>query len=1090
MEQRKINQFSDLSNRVENDLQKGSNELLNQIKNYNTLDKKITCIQSLNLKNEIEYQLILNGIIYGMLFDENMNMDSYFRLLFGINYDGYRTFFKILLDVLDFSKLKLEKYEKIYQIFERFIKIHSDRKSLIEMLILICRNIYPGIDLINSIINYNNINNNNINNNNNQNSNINQNSNPNNEENYSNNYFYTFLIFIKSNLNFILDNDITLNIKINLTGLIFIKILRLFGETFTFHHIYKLNNNDNSMDSNNSTTINEIAKTYQKVGFSDQTKKFIGEIYELQVYILTKIYQEKKEKVYEIGRELIRLLIPVGQSNIEIINTIISDLLNNNYYEKILYMPYPQPGINIYSKINIPPVMERMITYILTNVKRSSNTYKYYVNWMYREFKIESIGNTLLVDLTRFIMTNYTDFYRKSNNNDTLPRWLILSYIFQHVKNQIISSEIKQVLFMDLILFDKEKDHILSVEPSIFSIITNMKEFPAISEELVEFLESYSKHFDNNKDNIQKRINSICDAFHIFEINNANTDIEKSIKESGMEERFKNMLINLIKNENWIKNNKLNYKNNNFNNIPKEINENQNNNIEPKNNIININNNNDVDNKNNEITINTNSVVLNQLNENDQNKNKIKKEKNKKNNQQISDNKNKEINIEIIIPKEFNTYIQKNILKNFLKERNYKNFHNLLNDLCNYNIKTFGDTDSSLKKLDVSYQTLCENFANFFVKIFQVELELNNYDSLTLPQNGNEKYTKNVYRYIFDFTFEKNEDNKIFSFMADLINEIIKKYPFFIIHLMSYVFSNIINSNKNKNNNYNGINFFNQLNHKDIGLIRKQLICFFSQCEENFMMFSIRDFFKYGGVQLFNKEFLDEEKLIFKIIKNCDLNCINTIKMSLINNKFILIDKTFEYFYQKSFAFPPSEKNIFWNLIFAQGIIPSINLESFLKLSIKILNNPPTNPLKNGEIKIDYDEFFVKIINSILNLFKKEINGDINGGGFDKLNKKCIYMFDFNSSLKRYIYQMIDSFLENYFMNINDRKKVFNSMTQEYFKENNKNINKLRNFAELLNYFINKNNNGEKNNNTEWISDDVKTLLNNVIKIINQLSNS
>ena len=215
MEQRKINQFSDLSNRVENDLQKGSNELLNQIKNYNTLDKKITCIQSLNLKNEIEYQLILNGIIYGMLFDENMNMDSYFRLLFGINYDGYRTFFKILLDVLDFSKLKLEKYEKIYQIFERFIKIHSDRKSLIEMLILICRNIYPGIDLINSIINYNNINNNNINNNNNQNSNINQNSNPNNEENYSNNYFYTFFIFIKSNLNFILDNDITLNIKIN-----------------------------------------------------------------------------------------------------------------------------------------------------------------------------------------------------------------------------------------------------------------------------------------------------------------------------------------------------------------------------------------------------------------------------------------------------------------------------------------------------------------------------------------------------------------------------------------------------------------------------------------------------------------------------------------------------------------------------------------------------------------------------------------------------------------------------------------------------------------------------------------------------------
>ena len=68
-----------------------------------------------------------------------------------------------------------------------------------------------------------------------------------------------------------------------------------------------------------------------------------------------------------------------------------------------------------------------MITYILTNVKRASSTYKYYINWMYREFKIEGIGNTILVDLTRFIMTNYADFYRKINNNDTLPRWLILS---------------------------------------------------------------------------------------------------------------------------------------------------------------------------------------------------------------------------------------------------------------------------------------------------------------------------------------------------------------------------------------------------------------------------------------------------------------------------------------------------------------------------------------------------------------------------------------------------------------------------------------------------------------------------------------
>jgi hypothetical protein len=40
MEQFQNNQFSDLSHNIEIQLQKGSNELLSQIKNCNTLEKK------------------------------------------------------------------------------------------------------------------------------------------------------------------------------------------------------------------------------------------------------------------------------------------------------------------------------------------------------------------------------------------------------------------------------------------------------------------------------------------------------------------------------------------------------------------------------------------------------------------------------------------------------------------------------------------------------------------------------------------------------------------------------------------------------------------------------------------------------------------------------------------------------------------------------------------------------------------------------------------------------------------------------------------------------------------------------------------
>jgi len=1094
MEQRQTNQFSDSSLTIENYLQKGSNELLNQTKNYNTLDKKISRIQSLNLKNEKEYQMIIYGILNGMLFDENTNIDNYFQILFSINNDSFKSFLKILVDVLEFSKIKKDKYEKIYQIFEKLNKINVDNQNLIEILIYISRNFYPGQDLTYSIINNNNINNN-INNNHNQ--NTNQNINPNNAENNSNNCFYKFLIFIKLNLDFIFKNDT----NINLPGIIFIKILRLLTETHIYHHVYKLNNYDNLNESNNNNShINDIANSYQKIGFNDQTKKFISEIYDIQIYILTKIYQEKKHKIFEIGRELIRLLIPVGRSNIDIINTIFTDLLNNNYYEKILNIPYPEPGYNIYAQINIPPLMERMIIYILTKVKKSSSTYNYYLGWIFREFKIANcIGNTILIDLTRFVMTNYYFFFYKNNCvSDCVPRWLILCYILKHFTNHILSSELKQVLFMDLILFDKNRDNYKLVEPSILSIIINMKEYPEFSEELIEFLDSYVKHFDNN--NAQKRINSVFEAFKMLELkDNNNNNLEIIIRESKMEEKYKNILINLIKNETVINSNnkkkneeRLNYNNGlaqNLNNIIKskneaDINKNKNNFQNNKNDNNNINN-------FNEIFINpANNDILKQLDEKNRNKNQI--DNKDKNNEQTSD-KNEEISIEIIIPKEFNSYVKNSTLKNFLDEKNKKNFYNLLNDICNYNIKTFGKSNSVIKNLDSSYISLCKNFADFFIKVFKDELEFKDFEYLDFSQNKSDKNKKYIYTYLFDYAYEKNKDNQTFSFIADLINNISELYKPFILHLMSYVLYNTVNKNKNEKT-YNGINFFYQINNKDIKMIKNKLNLFFTQCEENFLMYFLRDFFKYGGIELFHEAFFDDDTLIFKIIRNCDLSCINTIKMSLLNNNYILIDKIFLNLCRHSFLLSPSEKIIFWNLIVAQKCIPSVNLEDFLKFCIDFLNNPPTNNFKEESIKINNDEFFDKVIICIKNLFQKEIYGYIAKGSWDDLSKKFMYIFDFSQNLKKYIYQVIDSFLDIIIQN-NDRKKLFYLMVQQYYKKNKGDINKLRGLVELLDYFLkvqteNNKNKNNKENNIGWFSEEINILIKDIIKCINQFSNS
>ena len=108
-------------------------------------------------------------------------------------------------------------------------------------------------------------------------------------------------------------------------------------------------------------------------------------------------------------------------------------------------------------------------------------------------------------------------------------------------------------------------------------------------------------------------------------------------------------------------------------------------------------------------------------------------------------------------------------------------------------------------------------------------------------------------------------------------------------------------------------------------------------------------------------------------------------------------------------------------------------------------------------------------------------------------------MFDFDVSLKKYIYQMFNSFLNNYFLDNKDKKKLFYNIVQQYFKENNKNLNNLRGLAEFLDYFCKiqlENNNyanshdKNSNNNIGWLPDEIKSMKNNIIKTINQISNS
>ena len=52
-----------------------------------------------------------------------------------------------------------------------------------------------------------------------------------------------------------------------------------------------------------------IIEIYQKINFSEKTKKLNSEVYDMQTDILTKLYTEKKQEIFLIWRELMLLII-------------------------------------------------------------------------------------------------------------------------------------------------------------------------------------------------------------------------------------------------------------------------------------------------------------------------------------------------------------------------------------------------------------------------------------------------------------------------------------------------------------------------------------------------------------------------------------------------------------------------------------------------------------------------------------------------------------------------------------------------------------------------------------------------------------
>ncbi len=155
-------------------------------------------------------------------------------------------------------------------------------------------------------------------------------------------------------------------------------------------------------------------------------------IIEEEIFILSKIWISKKEEVLSVGKELIRLIISVSKVQRQEILSMIEDIGKSDYWS-LLSASQNKIVFNPYIQLSIPPLIERMLLYLVTEAKRA-NLHKYMI-WMMRKLningevmnmiQIQGEEESILSDIVRYIVTCIQTHI---NHPDIPQRWILVGW--------------------------------------------------------------------------------------------------------------------------------------------------------------------------------------------------------------------------------------------------------------------------------------------------------------------------------------------------------------------------------------------------------------------------------------------------------------------------------------------------------------------------------------------------------------------------------------------------------------------------------------------------------------------------------------
>lgn len=138
-------------------------------------------------------------------------------------------------------------------------------------------------------------------------------------------------------------------------------------------------------------------------------------------------------------------------------------------------------------KLKLTVEMEKKITFLTNHVRMPHHIR--YQDWLQKSYFNTHESLMLRSDWIRYICL----MIHPSNvvlSTDIIPRWALIGWLL-NVPYQGMASHMKHALFYDWFFFDDKDTHnysIMDIEPAILTIFGTLRNYPTISEALLEFI--------------------------------------------------------------------------------------------------------------------------------------------------------------------------------------------------------------------------------------------------------------------------------------------------------------------------------------------------------------------------------------------------------------------------------------------------------------------------------------------------------------------------------------------------------------------------------------------------------------------------